>query len=173
MTETLSIRIDSETKKRLDALSKRSRRSKSFLAAEAEEFRTRSPSMTWSGLRFNVPGRATELQSHEWNRHSCLFELPSPQTTGKAAGKNRLGTRTGSAGARKSVQPGRREDQIFRINFRPAPNMASAVPSSMNAPGSGTPLTVAASKNSKCPGAWETSKASPVSPPNGSPPCRT
>lgn len=35
MTETLSIRIDSETKKRLDALSKRARRSKSFLAAEA------------------------------------------------------------------------------------------------------------------------------------------
>jgi RHH-type rel operon transcriptional repressor/antitoxin RelB len=35
MTETLSIRIDSDTKKRLDALSKRSRRSKSFLAAEA------------------------------------------------------------------------------------------------------------------------------------------
>jgi predicted transcriptional regulator len=32
MTETLSIRVDSETKKRLDALSKRS---KSFLAAEA------------------------------------------------------------------------------------------------------------------------------------------
>jgi predicted transcriptional regulator len=35
MTETLSIRIDSETKKRLDALSKRSNRSKSFLAAQA------------------------------------------------------------------------------------------------------------------------------------------
>jgi predicted transcriptional regulator len=35
MTETLSIRIDSATKKRLDALSKRSKRSKSFLAAEA------------------------------------------------------------------------------------------------------------------------------------------
>jgi RHH-type transcriptional regulator, rel operon repressor / antitoxin RelB len=35
MTETLSIRIDSKTKKRLDALSKRSRRSRSFLAAEA------------------------------------------------------------------------------------------------------------------------------------------
>jgi len=35
MTETLSIRIDSETKRRLDALSKRSKRSKSFLAAEA------------------------------------------------------------------------------------------------------------------------------------------
>jgi len=35
MTETLSIRINSETKERLDALSKRSKRSKSFLAAEA------------------------------------------------------------------------------------------------------------------------------------------
>jgi RHH-type rel operon transcriptional repressor/antitoxin RelB len=35
MTATLSIRIDVGTKKRLDALSKRSRRSKSFLAAEA------------------------------------------------------------------------------------------------------------------------------------------
>jgi RHH-type rel operon transcriptional repressor/antitoxin RelB len=34
-TETLSIRIDAETKKRLSALSKRSKRSKSFLAAEA------------------------------------------------------------------------------------------------------------------------------------------
>ena len=35
MTETLSIRLDANTKKRLDALAKRSRRSKSFLAAEA------------------------------------------------------------------------------------------------------------------------------------------
>jgi RHH-type rel operon transcriptional repressor/antitoxin RelB len=35
MTETLSIRIDSETKTRLDALAKLSKRSKSFLAAEA------------------------------------------------------------------------------------------------------------------------------------------
>jgi RHH-type transcriptional regulator, rel operon repressor / antitoxin RelB len=35
MTETLSIRIDPNTKKRLDALSRRSKRSKSFLAAEA------------------------------------------------------------------------------------------------------------------------------------------
>ena len=35
MTHTLSIRIDSETKKRLNALSKLSKRSKSFLAAEA------------------------------------------------------------------------------------------------------------------------------------------
>ena len=35
MTETLSIRLDSATKQRLDALAKRSQRSKSFLAAEA------------------------------------------------------------------------------------------------------------------------------------------
>jgi RHH-type transcriptional regulator, rel operon repressor / antitoxin RelB len=35
MSETLSIRIDSETRRRLDLLAKRSRRSKSFLAAEA------------------------------------------------------------------------------------------------------------------------------------------
>jgi predicted transcriptional regulator len=35
MSETLSIRINSKTKQRLDALAQRSRRSKSFLAAEA------------------------------------------------------------------------------------------------------------------------------------------
>ena len=35
MSETLSVRIDSETKRRLDTLAKRSNRSKSFLAAEA------------------------------------------------------------------------------------------------------------------------------------------
>jgi predicted transcriptional regulator len=34
MTETLSVRIDAVTKKRLDALARRSKRSKSFLAAE-------------------------------------------------------------------------------------------------------------------------------------------
>ena len=35
MTETVSIRLDTETKKRLDALAHRTKRSKSFLAAEA------------------------------------------------------------------------------------------------------------------------------------------
>ena len=35
MSETLSIRVDAGTKKRLEALSKHSKRSKSFLAAEA------------------------------------------------------------------------------------------------------------------------------------------
>ena len=35
MTTTLSVRIDSNTKKQLEVLAKRARRSKSFLAAEA------------------------------------------------------------------------------------------------------------------------------------------
>jgi predicted transcriptional regulator len=35
VTTTLSVRIDTNTKKRLEALAKRARRSKSFLAAEA------------------------------------------------------------------------------------------------------------------------------------------
>jgi predicted transcriptional regulator len=35
MSTTLSVRIDTDTKKRLEALAKRARRSKSFLAAEA------------------------------------------------------------------------------------------------------------------------------------------
>jgi predicted transcriptional regulator len=35
VTTTLSLRIDAKTKKRLEALAKRGRRSKSFLAAEA------------------------------------------------------------------------------------------------------------------------------------------
>jgi len=35
MTETLSIRLDPETKQRLDVLARQSKRSKSFLAAEA------------------------------------------------------------------------------------------------------------------------------------------
>jgi predicted transcriptional regulator len=35
MTTTLSVRIGTDTKKRLEALAKRARRSKSFLAAEA------------------------------------------------------------------------------------------------------------------------------------------
>ena len=35
MTETLSVRLDSETKQRLERLARLSKRSKSFLAAEA------------------------------------------------------------------------------------------------------------------------------------------
>ena len=56
MTETLSIRIDSETKKRLDALAKSSRRSKSFLAAEAI---------------------AAYVESEEWQIQTGIAELES------------------------------------------------------------------------------------------------
>lgn len=35
MTETLSVRLDAQVKQRLDALANRSKRSKSYLAAEA------------------------------------------------------------------------------------------------------------------------------------------
>ena len=64
MTETLSIRIDSQTKKRLDALSKRSKRSKSFLAAEAI---------------------AAYVESEEWQLgeiHAGIAELESRQEVG-------------------------------------------------------------------------------------------
>ena len=44
MSTTLSLRIDEELKKRLEALAKRSRRSKSFLAAEAIAAYVRSES---------------------------------------------------------------------------------------------------------------------------------
>ncbi len=47
MTTVLSVRIDADTKARLDALAKRARRSKSFIAAEAiaafVEAETRAP----------------------------------------------------------------------------------------------------------------------------------
>jgi RHH-type rel operon transcriptional repressor/antitoxin RelB len=64
MTETLSIRIDAETKRRLDALSKRSKRSKSFLAAEAI---------------------AAYVGSEEWQlreMHAGIAELDSGQEVG-------------------------------------------------------------------------------------------
>lgn len=66
MTETLSIRIDTETKNRLDVLAKRSKRSKSFLAAaaitayvEAEEWQLEELE---AGLRELDEGRGV---SHE------------------------------------------------------------------------------------------------------------
>lgn len=62
MSETLSIRIGAETKQRLDALSKRSKRSKSFLAAAAI---------------------AAYIESEEWQLgeiHSGISELEFGQT---------------------------------------------------------------------------------------------
>jgi RHH-type rel operon transcriptional repressor/antitoxin RelB len=66
MTETLSIRIDSETKRRLDELSKRAQRSKSFLAAEAI---------------------AAYVDSEEWQLsevHAGIAELESGKQVGHA-----------------------------------------------------------------------------------------
>ena len=65
MTETLSIRIDSETKKRLDALSKRSKRSKSFLAAEAIAAYVDSEEWQLAELHAGI----TELQSGQEVSH--------------------------------------------------------------------------------------------------------
>jgi RHH-type rel operon transcriptional repressor/antitoxin RelB len=66
MTETLSIRIDSETKKRLDALSKRSRRSKSFLAAEAITAYVQSESWQIGELEAGIAELdANQTVSHE------------------------------------------------------------------------------------------------------------
>jgi predicted transcriptional regulator len=64
MSETLSIRIDAGTKKRLDALSKLSNRSKSFLAAEAI---------------------AAYVESEEWQLgeiHQAILELDAGQAVG-------------------------------------------------------------------------------------------
>jgi len=65
MTETLSIRIDSGTKKRLDALSKRSKRSKSFLAAEAIAAYVESEEWQLGELQFGI----AELESGKGVSH--------------------------------------------------------------------------------------------------------
>jgi predicted transcriptional regulator len=64
MTETLSIRINAETKKRLNALARSSKRSTSFLAAEAI---------------------AVYVESEEWQLeelHAGKADLESGQTVG-------------------------------------------------------------------------------------------
>ena len=65
MTETLSIRIDAETKQRLDALSKRSKRSKSFLAAEAIAAYVESEEWQLGELQAGI----TELESGQEMSH--------------------------------------------------------------------------------------------------------
>jgi predicted transcriptional regulator len=64
MTHTLSIRIDAETKKRLNALSKRSKRSKSFLAGEAI-----SAYIEREGRRGELHAGIAELESGQEVRH--------------------------------------------------------------------------------------------------------
>jgi predicted transcriptional regulator len=51
MTTTLSVRIDSATKRRLEALAKRARRSKSFLAAEAIAAYVEAESWQWDEIQ--------------------------------------------------------------------------------------------------------------------------
>ena len=51
MTTTISVRIDSDTKKQLEALAKRARRSKSFLAAEAITAYVEAESWQWDEIR--------------------------------------------------------------------------------------------------------------------------
>lgn len=55
MTTTLSVRIDGDTKNQLEALAKRARRSKSFLAAEAiAAYRDDLHELTAQSIRDNV-----------------------------------------------------------------------------------------------------------------------
>jgi predicted transcriptional regulator len=65
MSETLSIRIDADTKKRLDTLAKHSRRSKSFLAAEAISAYVESEEWQLRELQAGI----TELNSGEGISH--------------------------------------------------------------------------------------------------------
>jgi predicted DNA-binding protein len=80
MTEPLSIRIDAEAKKRMDALSKRAKRSKPFLAAEAI---------------------AAYVESEEWQLGDSKLELriwmPAEVS---AMQKSRIGYPRGASGAR-------------------------------------------------------------------------
>jgi len=73
MSTTLSIRINDETKKRLQALARRARRSKSFLAAEAVAAYVEAESWQLdeieAGLEDLDAGRAVSQQSVErWLR---------------------------------------------------------------------------------------------------------
>ena len=65
MTETLSIRIDTETKRRLQALSKCSKRTTSFLAAEAIAAYVESEEWQLAELRAGI----AELESGQEVSH--------------------------------------------------------------------------------------------------------
>ncbi len=66
-TETLSIRIDAVTKKRLDTLSKRAKRSKFFLAAEATAAYVESEEWQQSGQEVSHERLSKWLNS--WGKH--------------------------------------------------------------------------------------------------------
>ena len=77
MTTTLSVRIDALTRQRLESLAKRSRRSKSSLAAEAvasyveteswqlDEIAESRPERVWSGSSSPARGSSTSRSQHD------------------------------------------------------------------------------------------------------------
>ncbi len=84
MTETLSIRIDAETKKRLDALSKRSKRSKSFLAAEAIAAYVESEEWTSESTSRGTLTRTQRSAQNASSKLSISFK-PTRKSAGLAA----------------------------------------------------------------------------------------
>ncbi len=68
MIETLSIRIDTKTKERLDALEVSSKRSKSFLAAAAIEAYIENEEWQLGGIRAGL----AELDSGEFVAHESV-----------------------------------------------------------------------------------------------------
>jgi RHH-type transcriptional regulator, rel operon repressor / antitoxin RelB len=78
MTTTLSVRLDTDVKKRLEILAKRARRSKSFLAAEAiaafVEAETWQLDEIQAGIKEldegrGVPHKAVANWLRSWGRH--------------------------------------------------------------------------------------------------------
>jgi RHH-type rel operon transcriptional repressor/antitoxin RelB len=65
MNSTLSVQIDAETKKRLDALSRQTNRSKSFLAAEAIAAHVESEELQLGELQAGIQ----DLESGQVVRH--------------------------------------------------------------------------------------------------------
>ncbi|MGI8741471.1 MAG: CopG family ribbon-helix-helix protein [Bryobacteraceae bacterium] len=97
MTETLSIRIDAATKKRLDKLSKRSRRSKSFLAGEAINAYVESEEWQLGELQAGF----AELESGQEVAHGGRFAIwfTCESTSRKALSRTQLRTGRSSTAA--------------------------------------------------------------------------
>jgi predicted transcriptional regulator len=69
MTTTLSVRIDAQTKKRLEALAGRARRSKSFLAAEAITASVEAESWALDEIEAGVPDESPGRPSWWFRAH--------------------------------------------------------------------------------------------------------
>jgi RHH-type rel operon transcriptional repressor/antitoxin RelB len=70
MSETLSVRLDSDVKKRLENLSVRSKRSKSFLAAEAIAAYVESEEWQLAEIQAGID----ELDRGEWVSHERVVK---------------------------------------------------------------------------------------------------